>query len=57
LIEQRVHGGVVNHITEPTMNTKQIALDAYLALCMKAGSRASAGTTMKKKKARAKSGL
>ena len=31
LIEQRVHGGVVNHITEPTMNTKQTALDAYLA--------------------------
>lgn len=31
LIEQRVHGGVVNHITEPTMNAKQTALDAYLA--------------------------
>ena len=30
LIEQRVHGGVVNHITEPTMNAKQTALDAYL---------------------------
>jgi hypothetical protein len=31
LIEQRVHGGVVNHFTEPTMNAKQTALDAYLA--------------------------
>ena len=31
LIEQRVHGGVVNHITEPKMNAKQTALDAYLA--------------------------
>jgi len=31
LIEQRVHGGVVNHITEPTMNIQQTALDAYLA--------------------------
>lgn len=31
LIEQRVHGGVVNHITEPPMNTKQTAIDAYLA--------------------------
>lgn len=31
LIEQRVHGGVGNHITEPTMNAKQTALDAYLA--------------------------
>ena len=30
LIEQRVHGGVVNHITEPTMNAKQTALDTYL---------------------------
>ena len=30
LIEQRVHG-VVNHITEHMMNTKQTALDAYLA--------------------------
>lgn len=31
LIEQRVHGGVINHITGPTMNVKQTALDAYLA--------------------------
>jgi len=31
-IEQRVHGSVVNHITEPTMNTKQTALDAYLEI-------------------------
>ena len=28
LIEQRVHGGVVNHIAEPTMNAKQTAVDA-----------------------------
>jgi len=28
LSEQRVHGGVVNHITAPTMNTRQTALDA-----------------------------
>ncbi|MBP9217726.1 MAG: hypothetical protein KBD39_06885 [Sterolibacterium sp.] len=31
LIEQRVHGDVLNHHTEPTMNTKPTALDAYLA--------------------------
>ena len=31
LIEQRVHGGVANHITEPMINAKQTALDAYLA--------------------------
>jgi len=31
LIEQSVHDGVVNHITEPTMNAKQTALDAYFA--------------------------
>ena len=31
LIEQRVHVLVVNLITEPTMNAKQTALDAYLA--------------------------
>jgi hypothetical protein len=31
LIEQRVHSDVVNHITEPTMNAKQTAPDAYLA--------------------------
>ena len=31
LIEQRVHVRVVNHITEPTMNAKPTALDAYLA--------------------------
>jgi hypothetical protein len=30
-IEQRVHVGVVNHITEPTMSTKPTALDAYFA--------------------------
>jgi len=30
-VEQRVHVRVVNHITEPTMNAKQTALDAYLA--------------------------
>ncbi|MDY0134069.1 MAG: hypothetical protein RBS14_00050 [Atribacterota bacterium] len=30
LIEQRVHGGVVNHTTEPTMNAKPTAFDAYL---------------------------
>jgi hypothetical protein len=30
LIEQRVHGGVVNHTTEPMMNAKPTALDAYL---------------------------
>ena len=30
LIEQRVHGGVVNHIMEHTMNAKPNALDAYL---------------------------
>ena len=30
-IEQRVHGGVVNHLAEPTMKTKQTARDAYLA--------------------------
>ena len=31
LIEQRVHAGVVNQTTEPTMNAKPTALDAYLA--------------------------
>ena len=31
MIEQRVHGGVVNHTTEHTMNAKQTGLDAYLA--------------------------
>ena len=31
LIEQRVHGGGVNHITGPTVTAKQTALDAYLA--------------------------
>jgi len=31
LIEQRVHGDVVNHTTEPTMNAKPAALDDYLA--------------------------
>jgi hypothetical protein len=31
LITQRVHEGVINHPTEPTMNVKQTALDAYLA--------------------------
>lgn len=31
LIEQRVHGFVINQITEHTMNTKPTALDAYLA--------------------------
>ena len=31
LIKQRVHDGVVNHITEPTMNAMPTALDAYLA--------------------------
>ena len=30
LIEQSVHDLVVNHITEPTMNAKPPALDAYL---------------------------
>jgi hypothetical protein len=31
LIEQRVHGGVVKHRSEPQMNAKPTALDAYLA--------------------------
>lgn len=31
LIDQRIHGVVVSHITEPTRNTKQTALGAYLA--------------------------
>lgn len=31
LIEQRVHGGVVNHHPEPTMNAKPTAIDAHLA--------------------------
>ncbi len=30
-LEQRVHDPVVNHTTEPTMNAKPTALDAYLA--------------------------
>ena len=31
LIEQSIHGGVINHITEPTMNAKATTLDVYLA--------------------------